>query len=39
MVEVEFTKTDETSGAGKKAVTGGDAGWNPLTEDLKTPKQ
>ena len=39
IVEVEFTKTDETSNAGKKAVTGDDEGWNPLTEDLKKPKQ
>jgi hypothetical protein len=39
IVEVEFTKTDETSRAGKKVITGDDAGWNPLTEDLKKPKQ
>ncbi len=39
IVEVESTKTDETSGASKKAITGDDAGWNPLTEDLKKPKQ
>ena len=38
MVEAEFTRTDETSSAGKKAITGDDAGWNPLTEDLKKPK-
>ena len=39
IVEVEFTKTDETSNVTKKAVTGDDAGWNPLTEDLKKSKQ
>jgi uncharacterized protein YoaH (UPF0181 family) len=39
MVEVEFTKTDETSSASKKAITGDDAGWNPLTEDLEKPKK
>jgi hypothetical protein len=38
IVEVESTKTDETLGARKKAITGDDAGWNPLTEDLKKPK-
>lgn len=38
IVEVESTKTDETLSAGKKAITGDDAGWNPLTEDLKKPK-
>ena len=37
--EVEFTKTDETPRASKKAITGDDAGWNPLTEDLEKPKQ
>ena len=39
IVEVEFTKTDETSSAGEKAITGGDVVWNPLTEDLKKSKQ
>jgi hypothetical protein len=39
IVEVEFTKTDETPSASKKAITGDDAGWNPLTEDLEKPKQ
>jgi hypothetical protein len=39
IVEVEFTKTDETPSARKKAITGDDAGWNPLTEDLEKPKQ
>lgn len=38
IVEVEFTKPDETSRASKKAITGDDAGWNPLTEDLKKSK-
>jgi hypothetical protein len=38
IVEVESTKTDEMLGARKKAITGDDAGWNPLTEDLKKPK-
>jgi hypothetical protein len=39
IVEVESTKTDETLGARKKAITRDDAGWNPLTEDLKKPTQ
>ena len=39
MVEEEFTKRDETSSGGKKALVGDDAGWNPLTEDLKKPKK
>ena len=39
IVEVEFTKTDETSSASKKAITGDGAGWNPLTEDLQESKQ
>lgn len=39
IVEVEFTKTGETPGASKKAITGDDAGWNPLREDLKKRKQ
>jgi hypothetical protein len=39
IVEAESTKTDETLSARKKAITGDDAGWNPLTEDLKKPKQ
>jgi uncharacterized protein (DUF1800 family) len=40
MVQEEFTKTDETFSAGRKALAGDDAGWNPLTtEDLKKPKQ
>jgi hypothetical protein len=38
MVEEEFTKSDETTGGGKRALVGDDAGWNPLTEDLKKPK-
>jgi hypothetical protein len=38
IVEVEFTKADETSIAGKKAVTAEEVVWNPLTEDLKQPK-
>ena len=38
IVEVEFTKADETSSAGKKAVTAEEVVWNPLTEDLKQPK-
>jgi hypothetical protein len=37
IVEVEFTKTDETSSASKKAITSEDVVWNPLTEDLKKP--
>ncbi|MGB2622443.1 MAG: hypothetical protein WA857_06365 [Candidatus Acidiferrum sp.] len=39
IVEAEFTKTEETSSANKKAVTGDDVGWNPLTEDLQQAKQ
>jgi hypothetical protein len=39
IVEVEFTKTDKTSSANKKAITGEDVVWNPLTEDLKESKQ
>ena len=39
IVEVEFTKTDETSGASKKAIKSEDEVWNPLTEDLKKSKQ
>jgi hypothetical protein len=39
IVEVEFTKTEETSSAGKKAMTSKDVVWNPLTEDLKESKQ
>lgn len=39
IVEVEFTKTDETSNVSRKAIKGDDAGWNPLTEDLKKSKQ
>ncbi len=39
MVEEEFTKTDETTGGSEKALVGDDAGWNPLTEDLKKPKK
>lgn len=38
IVEVECNKADETSSTGKKAITGDDAGWNPLTEDLKIAK-
>ena len=38
MVEEEFTKTDDTLSAGKKPLAGDDAGWNPLTEDMKKPK-
>lgn len=32
IVEVEFTKTEDASSASKKAITGDDVGWNPLTE-------
>lgn len=39
MVEVEFTKAEETSSTGKKAVTAEEVVWNPLTEDLPKPKQ
>jgi predicted Holliday junction resolvase-like endonuclease len=39
IVEVEFTKTDETSNASKKAMTSEEVVWNPLTEDLKESKQ
>jgi len=39
MAEVEFTKTEDTTNSSKKAITGDDAGWNPLTEDLKKSKQ
>jgi hypothetical protein len=39
IVEVEFTMTDETSSAGKKATTSEDVVWNPLTEDLKKSKR
>ena len=39
IVEVEFTKADETSSPGKRSVTGDDVVWNPLTEDLQKPKQ
>jgi hypothetical protein len=39
IVEVESTKANETLSASKKAITGDDGGWNPLTEDLKKPKQ
>ncbi len=39
IVEVEFTKADETSIAVKRSVTGDDVVWNPLTEDLQKPKQ
>jgi hypothetical protein len=39
IVEVEFTMTDETSSAGKKAIKSEDVVWNPLTEDLKKSKQ
>jgi hypothetical protein len=35
IVEVEFTKADETSSVSKKAITSEDVVWNPLTEDLK----
>lgn len=38
IVEEEFDKTDETLSAGKKPLTGEDAVWNPLTEDLKKSK-
>jgi hypothetical protein len=37
MVEEEFTKTDESQSSGKKKLAGDEAGWNPLTEDLKKP--
>jgi hypothetical protein len=37
MVEEEFTKIDSKVG-GRGALAGDDAGWNPLTEDLKKPK-
>jgi hypothetical protein len=39
IVEVEFTKTEDTSNHRKKAITGDDVGWNPLTEDLKKSEQ
>jgi phosphoribosylformylglycinamidine (FGAM) synthase PurS component len=39
IVEVEFTKSDETSSAAKKAVAAEEVVWNPLTEDLPKPKQ
>jgi hypothetical protein len=39
MVEEEFTKTDKSQSGGKKELAGDEAGWNPLTEDLKKPKQ
>lgn len=39
IVEVEFTKAEETSISGKRSVTGDDVVWNPLTEDLQKPKQ
>jgi hypothetical protein len=39
MVEEEFTKTDESQSSGKNKLAGDEAGWNPLTEDLKKPKQ
>jgi hypothetical protein len=39
MVEEEFTKTNETLSGGKKELAGDEAGWNPLTEDLRKPKQ
>jgi hypothetical protein len=39
IVEVEFTKTEHTSSASKKAIAGDDVVWNPLTEDLKKSKQ
>jgi hypothetical protein len=39
IVEVEFTKTDDTSSASKKAMGSEDVVWNPLTEDLKKSKQ
>jgi uncharacterized protein YoaH (UPF0181 family) len=39
IVEVEFTKTEDTSSANKKAIRSEDEVWNPLTEDLKKSKQ